>query len=82
MNNTLRWRIPGQEFEDESKLTDWNKADGTLDQAVYEKLCQTEYQQDKIKLGGGNSAIIAPGGKYLAKPLKDDEGILYAELDL
>ena len=58
------------------------KADGTLDQAGYEKLCQTEYQQDKIKLGGGSSAIIAPGGKYLAEPLKDDEGILYAELDL
>ncbi|MCG8363211.1 MAG: carbon-nitrogen hydrolase family protein [Pseudanabaenales cyanobacterium] len=58
------------------------KADGTLDQAGYEKLCQTEYQQDKIKLGGGNSAIIAPGGKFLAGPLKDDEGILYADLDL
>lgn len=57
------------------------KADGWLDQAGYEKLCQTEYQQDKIKLGGGSSAIIAPGGKFLAGPFRE-EGILYADLDL
>lgn len=57
------------------------KADGWLDQAGYEKLCQTEYQQDKITVGGGNSAIIAPGGKFLAGPFKE-EGILYADLDL
>ena len=57
------------------------KADGWLDQAGYEKLCQTEYQQDKIKVGGGSSAIIAPGGQILAGPLKE-EGILYADLDL
>ena len=29
MKNTLRWRIPGQEFEDGSKLTDWKKIDSS-----------------------------------------------------
>jgi nitrilase len=32
-------------------------------------------------LGNGGSAILAPDGSYLAGPLWDDEGILYAELD-
>jgi nitrilase len=29
----------------------------------------------------GGSAILAPDGSYLAGPLWDEEGILYAELD-
>jgi nitrilase len=32
-------------------------------------------------LGRGGSAILAPDGSYLAGPLYDDEGILYADLD-
>jgi nitrilase len=32
-------------------------------------------------LGRGGSAIVGPDGKYLAGPLWDEEGILYAELD-
>ena len=32
-------------------------------------------------LGRGGSAILAPDGGYLAGPLYDEEGILYAELD-
>ncbi len=32
-------------------------------------------------LGRGGSAILAPSGSYLAGPLYDEEGILYAELD-
>jgi nitrilase len=32
-------------------------------------------------LGTGGSAILAPDGSYLAGPLRDEEGILYAELD-
>jgi nitrilase len=31
--------------------------------------------------GRGGSAILAPDGSYLAGPLYDREGILYAELD-
>jgi nitrilase len=32
-------------------------------------------------IGRGGSAVLAPGGSYLAGPLYDEEGILYAELD-
>jgi nitrilase len=32
-------------------------------------------------LGRGGSAIVGPNGEYLAGPLWDEEGILYAELD-
>ena len=32
-------------------------------------------------LGRGGSAILGPDGAYLAGPLSDEEGILYAELD-
>jgi nitrilase len=32
-------------------------------------------------LGRGGSAILGPDGAYLAGPLYDDEGILYADLD-
>jgi nitrilase len=32
-------------------------------------------------LGRGGSAVLAPDGSYLAGPLYDDEGILFAELD-
>ncbi|MGH2971648.1 MAG: carbon-nitrogen hydrolase family protein [Gaiellaceae bacterium] len=32
-------------------------------------------------LGRGGSSILAPDGSYLAGPLYDEEGILYAELD-
>jgi nitrilase len=32
-------------------------------------------------LGRGGSAILGPDGSYLAAPLWDEEGILYAELD-
>lgn len=28
MSNTLRWRIPNQQFEDGSKIADWKKNDG------------------------------------------------------
>lgn len=32
-------------------------------------------------VGGGGSAILGPDGSYLAGPLWNEEGILYAELD-
>jgi nitrilase len=39
------------------------------------------FLEDLDTLGRGGSAILAPGGAYLAGPLYDEEGILYAELD-
>jgi len=32
-------------------------------------------------VGRGGSAILAPDGSYLAGPLWDEKGVLYAELD-
>ena len=32
-------------------------------------------------LGRGGSAIVAPNGEYLAGPLRDEEGLLLADLD-
>ena len=37
--------------------------------------------QGKDVIGRGGSAILGPDGAYLAGPLYDEEGILYAELD-
>ena len=37
--------------------------------------------EGKGNIGRGGSAILAPDGSYLADPLFDEEGILYAELD-
>lgn len=55
---------------------------GTADKACVEKLCQTDYQKQFFKEGGGWSAIIGPGGGILAGPLMGKEGILYADIDL
>jgi nitrilase len=40
-----------------------------------------ELLEGKDIIGRGGSAILAPDGSYLAGPLYDQEGILYAELD-
>ncbi len=37
--------------------------------------------EDRDIIGRGGSAILGPDGSYLAGPLYDEEGILYAELD-
>ena len=54
----------------------------TCDEMTREILCDTDDKKELFKVGGGWTAIIAPGGQILAGPLKDKEGILYAELDL
>jgi|Deesub1362A_J573_1020465.scaffolds.fasta_scaffold00160_69 aliphatic nitrilase len=54
----------------------------TTDEALIEKLCETDYQSEWIKPGGGWTAIIGPGGGILSGPLTDKEGILYAEIDM
>jgi nitrilase len=40
-----------------------------------------EELQELDLIGRGGSAILAPDGRFLAGPLFDEEGILYAELD-
>ncbi|HWW49614.1 MAG TPA: carbon-nitrogen hydrolase family protein [Xanthobacteraceae bacterium] len=52
-----------------------------VDERVIEKLGLVG-QLDMIRTGGGWSAIIAPNGKILAGPNRDEEAILYADIDL
>ncbi|MEA2251894.1 MAG: nitrilase [Solirubrobacteraceae bacterium] len=54
----------------------------TSDQHTADILCETDYQKEWFKPGGGWSAIIAPGGPIVAGPLTDEEGILTATVDL
>jgi aliphatic nitrilase len=37
--------------------------------------------RERLVLGGGSSAIVAPRGDYLAGPVREGEELLYAELD-
>lgn len=52
-----------------------------VDEEVIRKL-DLVGREDMIRTGGGWSAIIAPNGRILAGPHRDDEAILYAEIDL
>jgi nitrilase len=40
------------------------------------------YPDEAEWVNGGDSAIVAPGGKLVAGPLRNEYGILYAEVDL
>ena len=40
------------------------------------------YPEGREWINAGNSCIVAPNGKYLAGPLNEEEGILYADIDL
>lgn len=52
-----------------------------LDEAAIERIGLTD-QPDKARVGGGLSAIVAPNATYVAGPHRDDEAILYGEIDL
>lgn len=52
---------------------------GVLTQDIIDQF--GESARGKLQPGGGCSAIVAPGGKILAKPEHDGETVLYAELD-
>lgn len=45
-------------------------------------LCRTPQERQRVRPGGGCSAIIGVNGEFLAGPLLDEEGILYADIDL
>jgi nitrilase len=52
-----------------------------VDEGAIEKIGLSG-QTDKIRVGGGFSAIVAPNATYVAGPHRDDETILYGEIDL
>ena len=37
---------------------------------------------EMLRVGGGWSAIVGPNGQIIAGPVKDEESILYADIDL
>ena len=51
-------------------------------QDSFGKLCVTEGSRSLAIMGGGVSGIIDPYGKYIGGPLRDEEGIVYADVDL
>ncbi len=54
---------------------------GRIDEDAIEKMGLTG-QPDKVRVGGGLSAIVAPNATYVAGPHRDDEVILYGQIDL
>ena len=56
-------------------------AQGRIDEDAIEKIGLTG-QPDKVRVGGGLSAIVAPNATYVAGPHRDEEAILYGQIDL
>lgn len=54
------------------------RMDDIPDEYNFKKL----YPEGREWINTGNSCIIAPNGKILARPLEAEEGILYADIDL
>ena len=54
------------------------KIDDIPDEYEFKKL----YPKDRKWVNVGNSCIVGPNGKIIAGPLKAEEGILYADIDL
>jgi aliphatic nitrilase len=57
-------------------------AAGVLDDRIKAMLCNSEGKAALCGSNGGGSAIVGPGGDYLAGPLGGEEQILYGEVDL
>lgn len=54
-----------------------------VSQEMQDEMCDTDLQKAMLKTGGGYSRIFGPDGKQLHESLlTDQEGIIYAEIDL
>ncbi len=54
-----------------------------VSQQMHDVLCDTDLKKDFLPLGGGYARIYGPDGSELAEPLPhDQEGIIYADIDL
>jgi nitrilase len=54
-----------------------------VSQEIRDLVCDTPDKEELLALGGGNAMIFGPDGSPLAEPLApDQEGIVYADLDL
>lgn len=50
--------------------------------ASIERLCVTEQARSLVLKGNAVSGIVNPFGKYIGGPLRGDEGIVYADIDM
>lgn len=55
---------------------------GHFSQEMIDHLCNTKEEKVRLHVGGGCSAIIGPNGEFLGGPLYDQEGIVYADINL
>lgn len=54
-----------------------------IDDRFHEILCDTEFKKELLPLGGGYARIYGPDGSELAERIPhDQEGIMYADIDL
>jgi aliphatic nitrilase len=54
---------------------------GRISEEIVERLGVPE-GPDAPTVGGGMTGFIAPNGKWMGEPHRDDEAIVYADLDL
>jgi aliphatic nitrilase len=55
----------------------------TVSETMISMLCETPEQHALLKAGGGYARIYGPDGRSLVEPLApDEEGLLYADIDL
>ena len=55
----------------------------TVSQAMIDELCDTPDKHQLLHVGGGFAVIYGPDGAPLVQPLPpDQEGLLYADIDL
>ena len=55
----------------------------TVSQAMIDEICDTPDKNQLLHVGGGHAVIYGPDGSSLAEKLpQDQEGILYANIDL
>lgn len=55
----------------------------TVSQETVQLLCTDDVKRQLLKIGGGFTRIYGPDGSPLAEPIpEDEEGIMYAEIDL
>lgn len=56
---------------------------GLISKEMVELMCDTEMKRDLLRVGGGPAMIFGPDGAVLVDPLpSDQEGLLYADIDL
>lgn len=51
-------------------------------QEMIDHLCRTQEEKGRLQVGGGCSAIVGVNGEFLGGPLYDQEGIVYADINL